>query len=81
MDSEGTVPIRVLAEALEVSVRTLKRWYAKGWLPVVILGRLWTVPKSFLVMLFSSPQPAKAAVLQDVAARWFADHAPSGGAS
>jgi hypothetical protein len=79
--TDGAVPIGVLAARLGRSVRTLKRWYAKRWLPVLIFGREWFVPESFLTMLFASPQPGRAGVLQEVAAAWFALHAPTGGVS
>ena len=74
MGGDGAVPIKILAARLRRSVRTLKRWHAKGWLPVLIFAGQWEVPESFLVMLFSSPQPGQAGVLQEVAARWFATH-------
>jgi hypothetical protein len=72
--TDGAVPIGVLAGRLRRSVRTLKRWHAKGWLPVLIFAGQWAIPESFMIMLFSSPQPGQAGVLQDVAAAWFAKY-------
>jgi hypothetical protein len=71
VSTDGAVPIGVLAGRLRRSVRTLKRWHAKGHLPVLIFAGQWEIPESFLIMLFSSPQPGRAGVLQDVAAAWF----------
>jgi hypothetical protein len=56
---------------------TLKRWYRKGWLPAIIIGGQWCTFASFLAMIFASPQPAKAARLEQIAEDWFAAHAPA----
>ena len=68
----GLLPIVDAARSLGRSVWTLKRLYKAGHLPVVIIGEQWLVPESFVAMVLTSPQPGRAAVLEDVADHWFA---------
>ena len=50
MDTNGLVPLADAARRLgRRHVRTLKRWYSKGFLPVVITEGQWEVPESFLI--------------------------------
>jgi len=77
VSTSGLVPIAEAAEVFGRSAWTLKRWYAKELLPVVIITGQWYVPASFLAMVTTSPRPGRAGVLKDVAAEWFAANAPA----
>ena len=77
LSSTGLAPITEAAKRLGRSPWTLKRWYRKGNLPVVISEGQWSVPESFLAMVASSPQPGRAGVLEDIAADWFAANSAS----
>jgi hypothetical protein len=82
LDATGLAPITVAARRLGRSPWTLKRWYRKGNLPVVISEGQWSVPESFLAMVDASPRPGQAGVIEDIAAAWFAAHtAPEAAAS
>ena len=72
LNASGLAPIADAARRLGRSPWTLKRWYRKGNLPVVISEGQWSVPESFLAMVAASPQPGHAGVLEDIAAEWFA---------
>lgn len=74
--TDKLAPIADAAEHFRRSVWTLKRWYRKGHLPVVISGGNWFVPESFLAMVDASPRPGCAGVLEDIAAEWFAARSP-----
>ena len=77
MDTNGLVPLADAARRLgRRHVRTLKRWYSKGFLPVVITEGQWEVPESFLIKVEASPRPARAGRLEEIARDWFAEHAP-----
>lgn len=71
----GLLPINDAAALLGRSIWTLKRIHRNGHLPVVMIGDQWLIPESFVALLLTSPQPGRAAVLEDVADRWFALHA------
>lgn len=70
----GLLPINNAAGLLGRSIWTLKRLHHNGHLPVVMIGDQWLVPESFVAMVLTSPQPGRAAVLEEVADRWFALH-------
>jgi len=76
LSTSGLAPIADAAKRLGRSPWTLKRWYRKGHLPVVISQEQWFVPESFLAMVDASPQPGRAGVLEEIAADWFAAHSP-----
>jgi len=71
----GLLPIGDAAEILRRSVWTLKRLYHKRHLPVVIIGGQWLIPETFISMVLTAPRPGQAAVIEDIAARWFATYA------
>ena len=71
-DADRLVPIAEASARLRRSVWTLKRYFAKGWLPVTIAGPHWFVPESFIDMLFASMRPGCAATFGEVADAWFA---------
>lgn len=75
--TERLVPITEAAGRLGRSVGTLKRMHRKGHLAVVIMQGQWFVPESFLSAVFTSPQPARAGAVEEVARKWFAAHAAS----
>lgn len=79
---DGTLlaPIHELATALDTSVRTLKRVYKKGGLPVVIVGTQWKVPADFAAAVISSIRPGRAANVAEIGREWFArrDEADAG---
>lgn len=68
----GLLPINDAASLLGRSIWTLKRLHRNGHLPVVMIGDQWLVPESFVRLVLTSPQPGRAAVLEDVADHWFA---------
>lgn len=68
-------PIHDLATALDTSVRTLKRIYKKGDLPVVIIGTHWKVPVDFAAAVIDSIRPGKAANVAEIGRDWFARRA------
>ena len=70
----GLLPIIDAASLLGRSIWTLKRLHKGGHLPVVTIGEQWLVPESFVAMVLEAPQPGRAAVLEEVADRWFAVH-------
>lgn len=65
-------PINELATALDTSVRTLKRIYKQGDLPVVIIGVQWKVPVDFADAVIRSIRPGKAANVAEIGREWFA---------
>lgn len=71
----GLLPINDAASLLGRSIWTLKRLHRNRHLPVVLIGDQWLIPESFIAMLLAAPQPGHAAVLEEVADRWFAAHA------
>jgi predicted site-specific integrase-resolvase len=71
-EADRLVPIAEASARLRRSVWTLKRYFAKGWLPVVIAGANWFVPESFIEMLWASIRPGRAANFAEVAGAWFA---------
>lgn len=75
------MPIAVAADRLGRSVRTLKRMFRKGLLPVVISGASWLVYESFIEAALAPPRPGEARRIEDVAAEWFATRTPEAVAS
>lgn len=69
--ADRLVPIAEASVRLRRSVWTLKRYFAKGWLPVVISGTCWFVPESFIDLLWASMRPRQAANFREVAEAWF----------
>lgn len=69
---ESLVPIAAAGRRLRRSVWTLKRLYAEGNLPVVMIGNRWLIPQSFIDMVFASIRPGRAADFVEVAQAWFA---------
>ncbi len=70
--ADRLVPIAEASVRLRRSVWTLKRLFAKGHLPVTIIGTCWFVPESFIDLVFASMRPGQAADLGEVANAWFA---------
>lgn len=77
MATSDLVPIGAAARRLGRSPWTLKRWYAKELLPVVIIQGQWHVPESFLAMVAASPRPGRAGDMKTIAAEWFAANSPA----
>ena len=79
--ADELLPIVDASQRLKISPWTLKRMHAKGNLPAVIANSRWFVPESFVVMVLGSPRPGRAGLIEEVAAAWFAAHAPEAVAS
>jgi hypothetical protein len=67
----GLVPVAQAAASLATTAWTLKRWHREGHLPAVIMQGRWYIPASFLDAVLSSPRPAQAGVLEEIADTWF----------
>lgn len=79
--SDSLLPIADASERLKISPWALKRMHKAGNLPAVIANSRWFVPESFVAMVLGSPRPGRAGVIEEVAAEWFAAHAPEAVAS
>jgi hypothetical protein len=75
--TDKLLPIADASERLQISPWALKRMHKAGNLPAVIANSRWFVPESFVAMVFASPRPKQAGVIEQVAAEWFASHATS----
>jgi hypothetical protein len=78
---ERVVPIAVASDRLGRSVWTLKRMFHRGLLPVMISEGNWLVYESFIETVLAPPRPGEARRFEEVAAEWFAAHAPDAVAS